>query len=319
MPNSFILYLSLVVGILVSSAGAAEELSATALLENLRRTMLERNFKATAHFFRDGTTTRMDYQHGIRAGKRFERMLDLDGHAHEVLRHDNIVTCWLPQTQRLVIDHRPSTQSFLMTVPERLSAIQAYYRFQAQPDPDQANWIIDIIPEDAYRYARKVWLTQDTYLPLKIEVYNEHNRVIERVELDHLQPNPQHMPLQATPAQNAAGARHIHQDPPQPVSQAQFVLTQTLPGYQPILFTRMPLPESGDTVEHLLLSDGFSSLSVYREKHAGIKTGLTHSGSVNAYSKTLPDGSVVTVIGEVPAQAVRQLAEDTQLAAPATP
>jgi sigma-E factor negative regulatory protein RseB len=59
----------------------------------------------------------------------------------------------------------------------------------------------------------------------------------------------------------------------------------------------------------LLLSDGFSSISVYREAKAGdIQLGLQTLGSVNSFSRVI-DNFQITVLGEVPAQTVQFIAQ----------
>jgi len=72
---------------------------------------------------------------------------------------------------------------------------------------------------------------------------------------------------------------------------------QTLPG--------VPVP-----VQHLIFSDGFASVSVFIEP--GSSSGAappesTTVGSANAYTLTIKD-HVVTAVGEVPPQTVRDIA-----------
>ena len=66
-------------------------------------------------------------------------------------------------------------------------------------------------------------------------------------------------------------------------------------------------------VDHLLLSDGFTSVSIYMEnKSAAMQSGLQSVGAVNSYSRTI-NNYQLTVMGEVPAETVKFIAEGIKL------
>ena len=66
-------------------------------------------------------------------------------------------------------------------------------------------------------------------------------------------------------------------------------------------------------VDHLLLSDGFTSVSVYMEnKSAALQPGFQSAGAVNSFSRTIGDAQL-TVMGEVPAETVKFIAEGIKL------
>jgi sigma-E factor negative regulatory protein RseB len=70
---------------------------------------------------------------------------------------------------------------------------------------------------------------------------------------------------------------------------------------------------TGQLVDHLLLSDGFTSVSVYMEnKSAVMQSGLQSAGAVNSFSRTIGDAQI-TVMGEVPAETVKFIAEGIKL------
>jgi hypothetical protein len=50
----------------------------------------------------------------------------------------------------------------------------------------------------------------------------------------------------------------------------------------------MEIDNSDQTVDHLLLSDGFSSVSVYREALSeGVQMGVQDFGSVNSFTRAI--------------------------------
>lgn len=69
-------------------------------------------------------------------------------------------------------------------------------------------------------------------------------------------------------------------------------------------------------VDHLVLSDGFASVSVYLEnKKLAIPAGFRSAGAINSFSRVLDD-YLITVMGEVPAATVRMIAEGVRLKSP---
>ena len=64
-------------------------------------------------------------------------------------------------------------------------------------------------------------------------------------------------------------------------------------------------------VEHLIYSDGLSSVSIFIEPRQGkdeMAEGSSRRGSVNAYTRLLPRQRVI-VLGEVPLITVKQIAD----------
>jgi sigma-E factor negative regulatory protein RseB len=63
----------------------------------------------------------------------------------------------------------------------------------------------------------------------------------------------------------------------------------------------------------MVLSDGFSSVSVYMEnKNATMQSGLHSIGAVNSFSRSIGDFEI-TVMGEVPAATVKFIADGIRL------
>src|SRR5690606_24675196 len=87
------------------------------------------------------------------------------------------------------------------------------------------------------------------------------------------------------------------------------------PGYQP--FTQVARHiRAGRLVKQLVASDGLSAISVFIEEYTAPESGahepgLVRNGSMSAYRKRVGD-HWLTVLGEVPGETVRDLAERTE-------
>ena len=108
-------------------------------------------------------------------------------------------------------------------------------------------------------------------------------------------------------------AQHIHQIQAQSSDEAAFAVTGLPKGFREIFFSRKPMHNAEQPVDHLLLSDGFASVSIYMEnKNAAVQPGLQSVGAVNSYSRTI-NNYQLTVMGEVPAETVKFIAEGIKL------
>jgi len=81
-------------------------------------------------------------------------------------------------------------------------------------------------------------------------------------------------------------------------------------GFQKIMEGYRTLRGKRDPVAHLVYSDGLVAISVFVEPLSGpsVQTGLAQQGGLNVFT-TKQDDYLVTVLGEAPPAAVRQIAQ----------
>ena len=81
-------------------------------------------------------------------------------------------------------------------------------------------------------------------------------------------------------------------------------------GYSLINIMQRSMPMDDKSLVHMVLSDGLAGVSVFIEKteNPAYETGTERMGAVNAYSRIIDEWQV-TVIGEVPATAVKVIGE----------
>ncbi len=174
-------------------------------------------------------------------------------------------------------------------------------------------YVVAIQPKDDFRYVRKIWIEQQQFLPLKVAVYDLSDTILEQVVFTDLQVK-ETLPFVEVKFGEASGAvKHIHQLQSQASDKAAFVINSLPTGFQEIFFTRRPMHNSNQPVDHLLLSDGFAAVSIYMEnKNTTMQQGLQAVGAINSYSRTIDDWQL-TVMGEVPAKTVKFIAEGIKL------
>jgi sigma-E factor negative regulatory protein RseB len=163
------------------------------------------------------------------------------------------------------------------------------------------------------RYSRKIWVDVNHYLPLKTEVIGADSGALEQVLFTDLAVINSAEPTQTETSATLVHTKHIHASPSQPFENAFFMLKNWPEGFKTIYYMPNSLEQSGKVVDHLFISDGFSSVSVYIEpKDEPSVEGLNTLGSVNSYSRLIGKYQL-TVLGEVPAATVEFIAQGVAL------
>jgi sigma-E factor negative regulatory protein RseB len=175
------------------------------------------------------------------------------------------------------------------------------------------SYVVAVRPKDHFRYFRKIWIEKRQFLPLKVVVYDSSGVSLEQLVFTEIEVEDA-LPFVDVNTSNAVPpVQHIHQLRTHSSDQAAFVVTNIPQGFREIFFTRSPMHNTGQPVDHLLLSDGFTSVSVYMEnKSAAMQSGLQSAGAVNSFSRTIGEAQL-TVMGEVPAETVKFIAEGIKL------
>ncbi|WKJ88665.1 MucB/RseB C-terminal domain-containing protein [Methylomonas montana] len=301
---------------MIYQVAVAEPLSAAQWLDKMNMAMKTLNFRGTVIFMKNGQLDTMKYQHSAENGVEQERLSSLNSPMREVTRKSNEVTCVFKETSQKIVNHHPLDSSFIVNVPSNTSVLEKYYQLGLAGQESIAmlpTQILTIQPKDTLRYSRKIWIDTQHFLPLKVEVYNLDGHILEQVVFTDLNTDA------VTAANGSDGdeqqfhVKHIHASEAEPFEKASFVLKNWPVGFESVFFIRNSIQQSQKAVDHLLISDGFSTVSVYLEakESQGIK-GLHSLGSVNSFSKVIGDMQF-TVLGEVPAKTVELIADGIAL------
>lgn len=312
------MFKALAVFILTFSAAAADENRFTALqwLDNMSRSMKTLNYQGTVVFMKNGQIDTMKYRHNVVEGVEQERLSSLNSPLREVTRKSSEVSCIYKETSQKVINHHPIDSSFIVNLPRDIAGLDRYYALTTAAKESIAMLpaqIIDIQPRDNFRFARKIWVDTGHFLPLKAEVYNSDGLILEQVVFTDLKLDGLSEPSPVDVEEKNLVVKHIHASQAEPFENAPFNLKNWPPGFKAMFFIRNSMQQSQKAVDHLLISDGFSSVSVYSEPKEGESVQGLHSlGSVNSFSRVLKDYQI-TVLGEVPAETVEFIAEGVTL------
>jgi sigma-E factor negative regulatory protein RseB len=277
-------------------------------------------------------------QHRFKDGSEREHLVSLTGEPRQLLRIDNRLICILPKERTVSIDRPAGMKSFIAQLkPERLRQLAQWYQFHDQGKGRIAGRDctgVAVMPRDEYRYGYEIWADNATGMPLKVSMVDQREEVLEQMMFTEVSfPDSIEDSAFEEPQVDASRFRLVARDlpsldaSPSADDRPQLSFDKLPPGYRVVAREQRPLPDGQDgKVEHLLLSDGLSAVSVFStvEQHAPDKAfrGVSHMGPVEAYGRMV--GSYhITIVGEVPTAAIRMIGDGVrpvfpfQLPAPA--
>jgi sigma-E factor negative regulatory protein RseB len=298
--------------LLLSAVFAADETDGHAWLERMTRSLATRNYDGRFLRLGNGHTENMRIVHRVVDGVTTERLVSLDGSAREVVRTASEVMCYLPDQRTVLVEPRTDRDSLLNTVPNYNVGLKSNYVVTSPASGrvmGRSARLVTVEPRDEYRYGYRLWLDQESAMPLKSELCDAQGRTIEQVVFSDLQLPPTIADEMLQPSMSTEGFRWVRQERPRvvPPQTGGWVVVHPPQGFR-LTITRIQTI-AGSPVRHLVFSDGLASVSVFIESRptSAEKPGLARVGTAHAFSTEVQDHRVIAV-GEVPASTVRALA-----------
>ncbi|HHH38736.1 MAG TPA: transcriptional regulator [Sedimenticola sp.] len=305
--------------LLVVSLPVLAERADTATVQGWLQRMVQAvhrlNYDGTFVYLHDNhlETIRVIHRAGP-SGER-ERLISLNGAAREVVRDDASVTCIAPDTRSITVGRRVTT-AFRAIFSMDAEKLSSYYDFQSLGETRIAGRpakVVAIVPRDGYRYGYRLYLDQKTYLPLKSDMIDEKGNLVSQVMFTSLEIRQETTAGLDEPSLEGKEDYHwVNQRSmyPMPGGGEEGWRFEGLPaGYRVGLYAHSSENRKQPDMDHIVLSDGLASVSVYVEP-AGSGPGLqgaARMGAISAYGRQL-DGFQVTVVGEVPMAMVERVA-----------
>ncbi|MDD5035021.1 MAG: MucB/RseB C-terminal domain-containing protein [Methylococcaceae bacterium] len=292
----------------VSVEGDAE---ARTLLLNAKQAMSQLNYRGIISYMKDNRMESLNILHGVAQGVEQERVLSLNTPMRELVRTAETVTCYYPETKSMSVDRRPARHSFLFQLPVDLDDLGKYYSFSLGAVEyiarRQARQVI-IEPKDDMRFGRRLWIDLESKLPLKFELLDENKQVIEQMVFNSLSIEQMIPPGELSPSTSVDGSWKIKQYEVLPTDSLNWSLDGVPEGFRMMSYTRLKRGQENRAIDHILLSDGISSVSIYIDQlmNEVFTAQPRRFGAINSYTRKL-DGYRVTVMGEAPAKTVQSI------------
>jgi len=319
------LYPYLVAGALLAGLPVISRASddARAWLEKMNQALATRNYDGTFFHLNEGRVETMRIVHRVKTGKVTERVSSLDGSGREFIRNDAEQTCYLPDKRTVLVQPRQGRGPFLGSLPQFNAGSSEFYRFDTLPTGrvlGRAARLITVNPKDQYRFGYRLWLDEQTAMPLKTQLCDSKGQVIEQILFARLDMRESISDAELAPSVRTEGMHWVRQGPARDddsATLAAYRASQLPPGFHLTAAGARTLGGAAVPTSHLVYSDGLATVSVFVEEDRSGKPdeppmqGLARVGSGFAFS-TVVQGHQVTAVGEVPAQTVEFIAQSVR-------
>ena len=259
--------------------------------------------------------------HRVRDGAVAERLVSLTGNGRELVREGDEITVYLPDQKLAIIERRPEGSDLMGALPQFGGAFRPWYevsyvgREAALLGPAA---VVVVRPKDGYRFGYRLWIDEASHMPVRSELSDAANRVIERVRFTRLDFDNSISDAAFEPDLDRTKLRWVRQAPQTTDVAPAWRAAQMPPGFRLSVSGLQAMAGSSSPVSHLVFSDGLASVSVFIETPAPGAvpvTGSGRSGVASAFS-TVVQGHQVTVVGEVPPDTLKFIATGLTPAAP---
>ena len=288
---------------------AASEVSD--LLKKMTAADGQLNYQGVLVLRKSNNLVAMRIEHGTDDRGVWESMMSLNGEARRVVRVNDEVTSVYPERRLLTVTHSKNKHTLHPALPANLQKLEAYYNINRLKDDrvaDREAVVLDVVPNDGFRYGYRYWLDAETGILLRCDLLSEKRRVLEQMMFTMLEYLPT-VPASAFAVIDREGFEERRLDSMQAVQKDPLWQVSNLPAGFMLTQSRVRQTKLGEVL-HLAYSDGLASVSVFVEPARSVhkkREGVSMMGALNAY-RTQVNQHFVTVVGEVPAMAVMQLA-----------
>ena len=282
----------------------------------------ELNYQGVFVYVNGKQTRSVQITHMNNAGQELTRNVVLDnsitsGKANqprEVYSQGKDIVIFRPQNQKMVIEKRRGQNLFPAMLPTDLVAIKTSYTARLgalEYVAGREAQIVELVPNDAFRYSYKIWADIEYGLLLKMTLVDSKNLTLEQIEFNQLSMLNSHDENWFKPTidvkksyvmEDATAVNQITND---------WIVTELPAGYVKVDYRSVVVPGKAAPVDQIIFSDGIASISLFIEplaKGMHPKMGHMQIGSTNICANVI-NGYQVTVVGEVPAATVMQIAK----------
>ncbi|MES1951090.1 MucB/RseB [Salinisphaera sp. S4-8] len=298
------------------SPASADKASINTLLARASEAVRRETYRGILVYLREGQLDTLRVIHRTQNGLEQERLVSLTGQPREVIRKGGVVTSILPNSKVVLISRRKHEGLLGSVAQFSAERMREHYRVRDLGQrrlSDRVGQLVSIEPLDGYRYGYRMLIDEQTRLPLKLDLVSGSD-VLEQLMFTQIEFPKKIADSEFEPGYDIQGFRVIKHEAVQvedkPVPEDAWKPTDLPPGFELAEDGVRRVTETG-FVRQMLFTDGVATVSAFIAP-AGLRKpleGATTMGAVNAYGHVVDD-TQITVVGEVPALTVKQIAEN---------
>ena len=293
------------------------------LLQKSAYAARELNYQGIFVYQNGKQTSSVQITHMNSAGQEMMRnvVLDISSQAastqsnqpREVYSQGKNIVVMQQKNQKTIVEKRRGQNLFPAMLPNDLRAIKFNYNAQLGAKEYIAGreaQIINLMPNDAFRYGYKIWADTEYGLMLKMTLMDNKNQTLEQIAFSQLSMlssqdvnwyQPKIDMTKSYVMEDKTVVNHVNSD---------WIVAELPAGYTKIDHRALAVTGKKMPVDQMIFSDGIGSVSLFIEpivKGVRPKMGHMNIGSTNICARVL-DGYQITVVGEVPSLPCMQIA-----------
>ncbi|MBC3935388.1 MucB/RseB C-terminal domain-containing protein [Undibacterium rugosum] len=281
--------------------------------------------------------------HHLDAGGETEKLEILDGKPREYIRRNDEVSCYLPDSKTIQVEKDVSQESFPALLTQNAQYLPDFYTIRKGEMSRVAGLecqTYSLEPKDGFRYGYRLCAEKSSGLMLRAQTVNPKNEVIEQIAFTQLQVNdidknklkPSFPNVNQWRIENLTVQSNIQSGWVVKALPAGFTKTKELKRVIPSPANANNASASGNAgsasanaaanktakshqVIQMMFSDGLAAMSVFIEPYSEGRTeGSLQQGAMTIMGKRQGE-YWLTVVGEVPVSAIRQVMNSIELKA----
>lgn len=324
---SFTFFLAFQVQAEAQASSAKEALN---WLQKIQISAQRLNYSGTFVYQQGNQVRTSRITHVMRAGNEFEKLEILDGMSREYIRNNEEIISYMPENRRVLIEKRVTRDVFPAIVAASPAYLARYYHITQREVGRVAGYAsqsLELRPKDNLRYGYKLWAERESGLLLRAQTINDRNEVVEQITFTHITIGGIDAARVKTSYPDIRGWQ-VERAVMQPVALTDWTIAGLPPGFQKIRELKRVRSEDGNPahssktalaqtrdVIQIVFSDGLAAVSVFIEPGSQSRTeGSLQQGAMHVIGKRHGD-FWLTIVGEVPAAAIRQIANSIEFQA----
>jgi sigma-E factor negative regulatory protein RseB len=304
-----------IVGLLLSFSQSVFADHISDLMNNMSQAEKNLNYEGVFVLRKADKIMSMRVSHAADENGVRESLETLNGEARRVISNNNDVLSIYPSRKLLIISKDNLKSRLHPTLPENLEKLQQHYDIERQADDRIANHattVLKLTPKDDSRYGYRYWVDADTGVLLRCDLTDTDDTVIEQMMFTQFEYKDE-LPASAFSYSGLEDytRKNLNKDRVQ-IDDLSWRVNDLPAGF---MLTQSSKRKDDDfSALHLVYSDGLASVSVFVEQGRRgnhYLEGASSMGALNAYG-TRQGEYYITVMGEAPANTVRQIATSTE-------
>jgi len=253
----------------------------------------------------------MNIRHRVTDAGREERIWHINGLPMEIIRINEMLTCYHPEGASVDLEHTipsgPFAHVFKKSLMLGLESYQVEHLGKDRVSERKSDLIL-LMPNQADRYSYRLWLDEETHLLLRSEIVALDMEVLEQFQFVQIELNPVFADHDFKPKLTDPSLSHVEIIPA--VNQNNGLLPKDFNwqlGWLPEGF-KLNQQEAGEGSQSMLnYSDGLSSFSLFFEPISmGMPIGEQSMGATWAVTRHNYAYSM-TLIGELPLSSAERI------------